>query len=47
MNEDGMLELVLSCGPVLPNWMVDILDTGDHDEEEQEEEENEDGRVWL
>ena len=36
-----MLEPVWSCGPVLPNSLVDLLDTGDRDEEE-EEEENED-----
>ena len=44
-TEDGVLEPVWSCGPVLPNSLVDLLDTGDRDEEEQEEEENEDGRV--
>ena len=40
-----MLEPVWSCGPVLPNSQVDLLDTGDCDEKEEEEEENEDGRV--
>ena len=33
-----MLGLVWSCGPLLPNSLVDLLDTGD--EEEKEEEEN-------
>ena len=46
-TEDGMLEPMLFCGPVLPNKMVDLLDTDDRDEEEQEEEENEDGRAAL
>ena len=36
-----MLEPVSSCGPVLPNSLDDLLDTGDR-EEEEEEEENED-----
>ena len=37
-----MLEPVWSCGPVLPNSLVDLLDTGDREEEEEEEGENED-----
>ena len=40
-----MLEQVWSCGPMLLNSLIDLLDTGDCDEEEEEEEENEDGRV--
>ena len=36
--DDGVLEPVCSCGPVLPNSLVDILDTGDREEEEEEEE---------
>ena len=30
-----------SCGPVLPNSLVDILDTDDREEEEEEEKEEE------
>ena len=41
-TEYGVLEPVRSCGPVLPNSLVDLLDTGDREEEEEEEEENED-----
>ena len=41
-----MLEPVWSCGPVLPNSLVDLLDTGDL-EEEEEEEENEDEFLTL
>ena len=37
-----MLEPVWSCGPVLPNSLADLLDTGARGEEEQEEEKNED-----
>ena len=29
-----MLEPVGSCGPVLPNSLVDLLETGDLEEEE-------------
>ena len=44
--EDGLLEPVWSYDAVLPNSLVDILDTGDREEEEEkEEEENEEGRV--
>ena len=48
-TEDGVLEPVWFCGAALPNWLVNLLDTGDREEEkeEEEEEENEDGRVWL
>ena len=35
--EDGVLEPVCSCGPVLPNSLVDHLNTGDREEEEEEE----------
>ena len=42
-----MLEPVWSCGPVLPNSLVDLLDNDDGEEEEEEAEENEDGRVSL
>ena len=35
-----MLEPVWSCGPVLPNSLVDLLEAGDLEEEEEEEEEN-------
>jgi len=28
---------VWSCGPVLPTSLVDLLDTGDHEEVEEEE----------
>ena len=37
-TEDGVLEPVRSCNPVLPNSLVDLLDTGDHEEEVEEEE---------
>ena len=47
-TEDGVVEPMWSCGAALPNPLVNLLDTGDHEEEkEEEEEENEDGRVWL
>ena len=36
-----MLEPVWSCGPALPNSLVDLLDTGDSEVEEEEEEEEE------
>ncbi len=31
------------CRPVLPNSLVDLLDTGDREEEEDEEEEENEG----
>ena len=31
-----------SCGPVLPNVLVDLLDTGDREDEEEEDDEDED-----
>jgi len=37
-----VLEAVWSCGPVLPNPLVDLLDTDDREEEEKEEEEHKD-----
>ena len=37
-----MLESVWSCGPVLPNSLVELLDTGNREEEEDEEEGKED-----
>ena len=40
-----MLELVWSRDAVLPNALVDLLDTEDREQEEEEEEENEEGRV--
>lgn len=36
MNDRGELEPVWSCGPVLPASLVDLLDTGDHEEVEEE-----------
>ena len=36
-----VLEPMWSSGHVLPNSLVDLLDTGDPEEEEEEEEENE------
>ena len=33
------------CDAALPNSLVDLQDTGDHEEEKEEEEENEEGRV--
>ena len=41
-TDDGVLEPVWPCGPVLQNSLVDLLDTGDREEEEEKEEENED-----
>ena len=38
-TEDGVLEPMWPCGPVLPNSLVDFLYTGDREEEEEEEEE--------
>ena len=35
-NDRGELEPVWSCGPVLPTSLVDLLDTGDHEEVEEE-----------
>ena len=35
-TEDGLLEPVWSCGSVLPNSLVDLLDTGDGEEEDEE-----------
>ena len=34
------MEPVWSCGPVLQNSLVDLLDTGDLEEKEDEEEKN-------
>ncbi|KAK2183014.1 hypothetical protein NP493_328g05006 [Ridgeia piscesae] len=34
-TEDGVLEPVWSCGAVLPNSLVDLLDTGNREEEEE------------
>ena len=44
-TEDGVLKPVWSCAAVLPNSMVDLLDTGDREYEEEEEEEYEEGLV--
>ena len=44
-TEDGVLELVWSCGAALPNSQVYLLDAGDREDEEEEEEEIEEGRV--
>ena len=40
-----MLKQVCSRDAVLPNSLLDLLDTGDREEEDEEEEENEEGRV--
>ena len=40
-TKDGLLEPVWHCGPVLPNSLIDLLDTGDSEEEDDEEEEAE------
>jgi len=40
-----VLEPVWSCGAVLPNSLVNLLDTGDHKDEDEEDEEIEEGRV--
>ena len=37
----GCGEGLKSCGTVLPNALVDLLDTGDREEEEEEENEGE------
>ena len=39
-TDDGVLESMWSCGPVLPNSLFDILDTSGREEEDEEEEEN-------
>ena len=36
-TEDGLLEPVWSCGPVLPNSLIDLLNTGDSEEVDEEE----------
>jgi hypothetical protein len=41
-TDEGVLEPLWSCGPVLPMSLVDLLDTTDHEEEEDDDEE--DGR---
>ena len=41
MTEDGLLEPVWHCGPILPNSLIDLLDTGDSEEQNEEEEEAE------
>ena len=41
-TDDGVLEPVWSCRPVLPNSLVDLLDTGDREEEEDEKEDEAD-----
>ena len=40
-TEDGLLEPAWHCGPVLPNSLIDLLDTGDSEEVDEEEEEAE------
>lgn len=40
-TDDGVLEPVWSCSPILPMSLVDLLDAGDREEEEEEEEEEE------
>ena len=37
-TDDGALETMCSCGSVLSNSLVGLLDTGDHEVEEEEEE---------
>ena len=37
-TDDGALELMWSCGSVLTNSLVGLLDTGDNEVEEEEEE---------
>ena len=36
-TEDGVMEPVWSCGAALPNSLVNLLDTGDHEEVKEEE----------
>ena len=40
-SDEGVLEPLWSCSPVLPTSLVDLLDTGNHEQEEEEEEEEE------
>ena len=40
-TDDVVLEPVWPYDPVLPNSLVDLMDTGDREEEEREEEEDE------
>ena len=42
-TEDGVLQLVWSSGAVLPNSLVNLLDSGDLEKEKEEEEKNKDG----
>ena len=40
-NEDGFLEPVWSCGPILPPSLADLIEKAVEEEEEEEEEEDE------
>jgi hypothetical protein len=40
-TDEGVLEPLWSCGPVLPTSLVDLLDTTDHEEEDDDDEEEE------
>ena len=57
-TDDGVLEPVWSCTPILPMSLVDLLGAGDREEEEEENEEEEeevgfdafvesDGEFWV
>ena len=41
-TDEGVLKPVWSCGPVPPTLLVNLLDTGEHEQEEEEKEEGED-----
>ena len=45
-TDDGIVEPVWSCAPVLPNSLVDILDTGDDEEKDEEEFDFDDFCEW-
>jgi len=45
-TDDLVLEPVWSCDPVLPNSLVDLLDTGDHEVEEEDEFDFDDFNKW-
>ena len=46
-TDDGVMEPVWSCTPILPMSLVDLLDAGDREEEEEEENEEEEEKVGF
>ena len=41
-TEQGVLEPVWTCGPILPPSLIDLLDTGDSESDQNDDEEAED-----